>query len=114
MSQIEYKEPTRKDHFLSNLLVLLTIILLVLSGFFILESLGIFLYSLIVFLVIFLLVFWHTATHGYVCPECGNEFSISFWRSLPTASSIFIKKKMLTCPECGIKDYMAEVIKHSK
>jgi DNA-directed RNA polymerase subunit RPC12/RpoP len=111
MSSPYFVDPTFKDKFFSTFFVLLTLLIIILSGFFILENYGIFLWFLIVFTSIFLLVKWHSSTRGFKCTECGHEFSITFWQDLPTASSILFMKKMLRCPKCEFKDYATEVIK---
>ena len=111
MSDITYKEPTQTDNMISNLLVLLCSIIIILLGFFALESIGILIYSIIILIVISALVYWHTVTRGFYCKACGHEFSISFWQNLSTANAILTKKKFLTCPKCKNKDYMSELIK---
>jgi len=111
MTANSFSEPTLMDKMLSFLLVLLTLVVLVFSGFYVLPEYGIFWFILIVIAVMFLLVKWHSSTRGYLCANCGHEFTITFWQDLPTTSSILFMKKMLKCPSCAYKDYANEVVK---
>ncbi len=64
MSSVSYFEPSAKDRVLSNILVLSAILIIILTGFFILEQFGVFLYALIVVLTIGSLILWHSKTQG--------------------------------------------------
>ncbi len=96
---------------LSFLFVLLTLVVIVFSGFYVLEDYGVIWSVLIMIAAIFLMVKWHSSTRGYLCANCGHEFTITFWQDLPTASSILFMKKMLKCPSCAYKGYANEVVK---
>jgi len=111
MSSSNYVEPTRKDSFYSIFNVILTLAIIIFSGFFILENYGFLLWLIIVLASIFLLALWHSSTRGFICSSCGHEFSISFWKDLWTINSVLFMKKYLTCPNCNHKDYATEVIK---
>ena len=109
MSKISFAKTQSKDRIISILFGALALIILIVSGFFVLEEHG-----LIPFLVIFVatisaLVLWHSRSRGYQCSNCGHEFEISFWQDLPTINSIFFMKKMLRCPACKFKDYATEL-----
>ncbi len=114
MSSVTFVEPTAKDRFLAVFFSLLFIAVMILSGFFLIESYGIVSALIIFTLAIIILVKWHADTRGFKCGHCGHEFSISFWQDLPTASSIPFMKKMLKCPACAYKDYATEVIKKNQ
>ena len=92
MPSFSYSEPTFKDSILSILLVLITITIIVFSGFFILERYGFFIWLIIVGSSLALLVKWHSSSRGFKCKHCGHEFSITFWQDLPTANSILFHK----------------------
>lgn len=111
MPKFTFKEPTLRDNSISNFFVFLTLAIIILSAFFLLEIYGIIFYVLVIIFSISLLVIWHSSARGFKCTHFQHEFGISFWQDLPTASSILIKKKLLTCPECGVKDYTTELVK---
>jgi len=111
MSSTEFVEPTKKDKFLSILILFLTLAIIIFSGFYIPEQYGFLLWIVIVLTSIFLFLLWHSSTRGFICKSCEHEFSISFWKDLWTASSILFMKKYLTFPKCNHKDYATEVIK---
>ena len=111
MSSAKFVEPTSKDKFLSFFFILLTLAIIIFSGFFIPEQYGFVLWIFIVLAAIFLLVLWHSSTMGFKCSSCGHEFTNSFWKDLWTINSSLFMKKYLTCPNCNHKDYVTEVIK---
>ena len=111
MSSISFTEPTSKDRFFSIFFSCLFIVICIFSAFYILEKYGIVHFLVILIISFIILVKWHSSTRGFKCANCGHEFSISFWRDLPTASSIPFMKKMLKCPSCQHKDYASEVVR---
>ena len=110
MSSPIFVEPTSKDRFLSKFFSFLTLLIMIFSGFFILENYGFFIWFIIILISILLLTKWHSSNRGFKCTNCGHEFIISFWQDLPTINSILFMKKMLRCPNCEFKDYATEVV----
>ena len=109
MPSINYREPSIGDRLFSNFLIILSLAIIVFSGFFILKQYGLIVYLSIVILTLTLLVYWHSKTRAYKCKNCGNEFEIKFRTDLVSAH--FFRQKMLTCPKCHFKDYASELIK---
>ena len=108
MPSISYKESSLGDRLFSNILLLLALTIIVLSGLYILEQYGFLIYLLIVMLTNASLILWHSKTRGYRCKNCGHEFEINFWNDLISAHSF--KQKMLRCPDFHCKGYATELV----
>jgi predicted RNA-binding Zn-ribbon protein involved in translation (DUF1610 family) len=102
----KYEKVTKKDWFLTVIVLLIFIVLLSLSS--LLLSGFLYFWVLIVLVGIALLVIWHAKNFAYLCPKCGQVFEVSAWEDLfgPNGGS----KKYVRCPECR-RQAWAEILK---
>lgn len=51
---------------------------------------------------------YYENTRHYQCVECGNEFTLSFWRWLFFASMKFdiTRHRYVKCPKCGARHWL--------
>ena len=109
MSSYIYKEPSLSYRVLTSLIIISFILLTIFGSFFLAPVIGYFPFYFAIFLLLALLIFFHSKNTAYICKNCNHEFEISFWQDLTSAHTP--GKKMLKCPECSYKDYATELVK---
>lgn len=109
MSSYIYKEPSLSYRVLTSLIIISFILLTIFGSFFLAPVIGYFPFYFAIFLLLALLIFFHSKNTAYICKNCNHEFEISFWQDLISAHTP--GKKMLKCPECSYKDYATELVK---
>lgn len=85
-------------------------ILLLFAGFPIAVSFGGFasvIMSVIAAILLIGLVYYHLKFNSYVCPECHEKFSISFWKDMLSLNGLK-RCKYLKCPNCGRKGWFKD------
>ena len=111
MQENIYRELTKHDTLKYIFFILLTIVILLLNGFYILP-LSATLYFLVILLVLYILISWHSRTTAYRCRNCEHEFEIGFWQDLFSAH--LPTRKYLKCPSCQTKTWTTVLIKISR
>lgn len=84
--------------------------LLLFTGFPIAVSFGGFapiIMCIIAGIVLLGLIYYHSEVNSYVCPECHEKFSISFWKDMFSLNGIK-RGKYLKCPSCGRKGWFKD------
>lgn len=84
--------------------------LLLFTGFPIAVSFGGFapaIMCIIAGIILLGLIYYHAEVNSYVCPECHEKFSISFWKDMFSLNGIK-RGKYLKCPSCGRKGWFKD------
>ena len=108
-----YRQPTSRDRWKTGLYILLTIIIIVVTGMILMQMFGA--VGLVVWIAVFvagslfLLVRWHAKNTAYRCRVCGHEFEISTGTDL--MSPHVPEKKYLKCPQCGKRSWATVLVK---
>jgi uncharacterized C2H2 Zn-finger protein len=97
----KYTEPARKDYIRSIVFILLYLITILLSAYFLLPKYW-YIWVIIVIVGLVLLVVWHKENTVYSCPNCGHVYQISFLTDLLAPHGINRDGAwvLLRCPNC--------------
>lgn len=97
---IQKKQKYKKTNIMTILWIISYCLFLVL-GYITVRYIGGFsliIFTMLVFVLLLALVYWHKNVNAYICEKCGKKFNISFIRDLLSFNSL--KGKYLRCPEC--------------
>jgi predicted MFS family arabinose efflux permease len=97
------KREKKRKWFITMIFVVVFIVLLLAGGNFLLPlgALGVLLWMILTVLGLFLLISWHAKSSSCQCLECGNTFSVSFFKDFLSLQNPGTEgNKYLICPEC--------------
>lgn len=99
---MKFTQPTGGDYWRSILYILIFLIVISVSAFWLLPDLW-YVWLLIVIAGTALLVAWHRGETVYRCPACGHVYEISFWKDLAAPHGVDKEGAwlLLRCPSCG-------------
>ena len=106
-----YREITKHDIIKYIFFILLTIVVALMDGFYILP-LSVPLYFIVLIFAIYILILWHSRTTACRCKNCQHEFEITIWQDLLSAH--LPTKKYLKCPKCETKTWATTLVKISR
>lgn len=109
---IHGKKKHRKTDVMTYLFLVCYILILIV-GFAVAVSLSDFYtYAMIGIAIILLigLIYYHSAVNAYICPNCGQKFTIGFFHDMISLNGVK-NGKYLKCPHCKKRAWMTETFK---
>lgn len=99
---MKFTKPTRGDYVRSILYILIFLIVISLTAFWLLPDLWV-VWILIMVAGTAILVAWHRGETVYRCPVCEHVYTISFWKDLMAPHGVDKEGGwlLLGCPNCG-------------
>lgn len=105
----------KKEHKKSNVIILIMMacyFLFMIIGYSLVKPIGgiaPIIFTVVSFMFLFILVFYHKKTNAYICGKCSNKFTISFLHDL--ISPNWFNGKYILCPSCRKLSWCKEVYK---
>ena len=106
-----YAAPSLRDRITAGSAVVVVLFTIIVTGFLLLERIGVLPWILLILTLVAALTFWHSRSRAFRCRHCGHEFMITFWQDLFTINAMLFGEKMLKCPQCLVRDYHSELVK---